>query len=124
MKGVTRLATVNWNQKQLDVEINKKVDVFLHGAGNLVVNEFSKNSPVITGLLRNSLNYVIDNGQSGGGQPKMTKPTKKNTVRAGSNIIYAASVEKRGKSSGWMSKAWDMLVAAKAFERLAEKVKI
>lgn len=118
------MAIAKWNQKELDAKMKNNVNTFLHAAGNIVVNQFSTSSPVVTGLLRNSLSYQIYNGQGGGGKPKVTKPTKKNTVRAGSNIIYAASVEKRGKSAGWMSKAWDQLIAAKTFEKLAEKMKI
>lgn len=120
------MATVKtkWDQSDLDAKTKANIDIFLRSAGNAGQNEFAQNSPVITGALKNSMSYYIDDGRNSGGKDKVSKPSRQNTVRIGSGLIYAASVEKRGKSSGWMSKTWDRMIAFKVFEKIAQIMKI
>jgi hypothetical protein len=101
---------IKWDTKKLNskVELNKKA--YLIAAGEVGQNEFVSSSPVITGLLRNSISYYTSNNDISGSENGVSKPSTQNTVRIGSGIIYAASVEKRGKSAGWMSRVWDNLI--------------
>ena len=111
----------NWDQRELDDEMDKDVKKFLHASGQAMQNAFAQKSPVITGLLKNSLSYLIDDGSGNSTKDGVSRPTKELTVRGGSGIIYAASVENRGKSAGWMSSVWDDLISRKVFENIANK---
>jgi hypothetical protein len=106
-----------WNGEKLDDKIKNQMNAYLHSVGNIMQNELVSNSPVLTGALRDSIEYVVS-GESG----NISSPVKPNSVTAGSALVYAASVEKRGKSAGWMSRTWDILVASRIFEALAGRI--
>lgn len=112
----------NWDQRELDEKMIKQTKAFLFASGEHTANEFASNSPVITGALKNSMTYILNSGQTGFAKPPLTRPVRSDTVRAGSPLIYAASVTRRGKSAGWMENVWDRLVASKVFETIADKV--
>lgn len=111
-----------WDQSQLDDEIDNDTIKFLVASGEAMQNEFSSNSPFITGLLANSMSYYTSFGKNTSGVDGVSRPEKKNSVRSGSGLVYAASVETRGKSAGWMSRAWDIMIASQLFQRIQEKV--
>lgn len=128
-----------WDQKELDKQIAADTKRFLIAVGEAGQNEFASNAPFDTGLLANSITYHIVDGKKGefgtrgSGVPtekdRVSKPTGKfftfgaaYIVRIGSGLIYAASVEKRGKSVGWMSKIWDFFLTSGEIEKIQDKV--
>ena len=115
--------TIKWDDKELKSKLEQKKKAYLIAAGEIGQNQFASKSPVITGLLRNSMSYYTDSGKTNAGKDGVSKPNNIDTVRIGSGIIYAANVEKRGKSAGWMSRTWDNLRSSKAFETLLYKMK-
>jgi hypothetical protein len=111
-----------WDQSQLDKIMSEDSEKYLIAAGELMQNNFAANSPVITGLLKNSMSYHTSFGKSSSVSNNVSEPIGKNLVRAGSGIIYAASVEARGKSAGWMARTWDKMISGGIFERLQKVV--
>lgn len=121
-----------WNQKELDRQITADTKRFLSSVGNAGQNEFADNAPFDTGLLANSINYYIFDGRKGdfgssgvgvpGSKDMVSPPLKLNTVRIGSGLIYAASVTKRGKSAGWMSRVWDFFLTSGKIDEIQRRV--
>jgi len=107
-----------FDKKPLDKEIDTETRLFLVMTGNVLKNEFAANSPVVTGLLKNSMSYSI-HSEPALNKDGVSSPGKKNTVRVGSGVIYAASVEARGKSAGWMSRIWDLFLRSGKIEKIA-----
>ena len=114
--------STKWDQRELDKKTQDNVAKFLVAAGEAGQNAFIQKSPIISGLLKNSLSYSISSGGGNSSNNGVSRPSKNDTVRIGSGIIYAEKVESRGKSAGWMSSVWDFLVSGKVFEKLAGKI--
>jgi hypothetical protein len=108
-------------------EIETRTSRFLHIVGQVGVNAAAAAAPVVTGRYRNSIMYRIYKGEgSGFGQYPgvvpgsseiLEAPDRKRTVRTGSNVVYAGSVERR---HGTLVSAFDQ-VSAK-LDRIAEEV--
>jgi hypothetical protein len=97
---------------------------FLIGAGILVRNAAANKWNVVTGRGRNSVNYVTTDKKrsrfgSAPGKPGETAlplttldaldpPKKENTVKIGSNLIYARKHERK---VAWLSRAIDTTIA-------------
>ena len=128
IRGTT--VRVTWKGKKTLEAQDKKVKVFLQAAGNLIVNQMVENSHVITGTLRNSMNYrlherygsMLSTKHGDGAPPKSAKvsnASKTESVRAGSALVYAGPQERH---NGWASKTFDEirrqveLLAARVFK--------
>lgn len=116
-----------WEPAELNVEIAQGTKKLLISIGEALQNEFSANAPFATGLLANSMNYQTTTktgkfGSQGETTPSqddlVSKPTKLNSVRAGSAVEYAAAVEKK---QGKMVKSFDAFVASRIIDFLLKK---
>ena len=123
-----------WDGDKVEAMFRKKVITYLHACGNVVQNQMVMFCHVDTGLLINSVNYVLYNNESGkfGSSPgtkgkmkipdesdKVSKPEKLNSVRVGSGLVYAGPQEKH---NNWASKGFDEVTANAGFEKLAAKI--
>lgn len=109
-----------WNGEKIKRTMRDKMKPFLENVGTLYQNQMVDSAPYDTGLLKNSITYVLDSGEKGplgnGGGARANdsmrpdKPVTPNTVRIGSGLVYAAATEYRfSKTSGWMSRAIDII---------------
>ena len=114
------MAKTKWDQRELDRQMEADKKRYLIEAGEDTQNVLAENAPFITGLLSDSMTYHTSYGNKG--SEELSKPIFKDTVRVGSSIIYAASVEERGKSAGWMSKQWDLIIGSRRLDKLKEKI--
>lgn len=107
--------------------VEKRKDAFLHAAGQHAQNQMVQFAHIIEGVLKNSINYKIYNGDwSGFGSitaitppddAKMETP-KKDYVRIGSNLIYAGAQEKH---NGWGSRSIDTIEADGTLQQIADR---
>lgn len=107
-----------WHGDEFLRKLKLKETAGLHALGHLMVNQMAAMAHVISGTLKNSMNYVIDDGYQSGfsnvhgeGRPpesaKVSKPPTEKTVRAGSSLVYARPQERH---NGWASKSYDLIV--------------
>jgi len=119
---------VTWRGEKTIQKVKGRVDTYLHAAGNLIVNQMVNNSHVITGTLRNSMNYKLQSGEGKGfstthgeGTPpssaKVSSASRPEMVRAGSALVYAGPQERH---NGWASKTYDQIRTP--LKRLAARV--
>lgn len=102
---------------------------FLHGAGQIMVNQMAEFAHVDTGTLKNSVTYQLQDGTGsefgteGDGVPpddaKVSRPDREDDVRSGSALNYAGAQEKH---NGWASKGFDTVIGSGSLEKLADKI--
>ncbi|HUT63702.1 MAG TPA: hypothetical protein VMZ04_07075 [Anaerolineae bacterium] len=106
---------VIWHGEKVSKEMERNVPKFLHGAGNILINQMGENAHKITGTLANSMNYKLSSGEGSGfssnhgeGSPptsaKVSNPGNDNSVRAGSALVYAGPQEGHNQ---WATKSMD-----------------
>ncbi|UCF13190.1 MAG: hypothetical protein JSW06_02755 [Thermoplasmatales archaeon] len=106
-----------------------QLKTYLHAMGHLMVNQMGEMAHKDTGTLANSMTYKLDSGAGsqfstkwGAGRPpsgsEVSKPGGKNSVRAGSALVYAGPQERH---NAWASKSLDLLRMG-SFETLAKRV--
>jgi hypothetical protein len=120
--------TIKLATEPIEKSVKRLTKKALHSVGNVIVNQMVEFAHVDTGLLRNSIMYSLDTGESsnfgseGTGKPetkdKISRPTKDNSLRAGSGLVYAGSQEKH---NAWASKGFDLVRRNGSIERAVAK---
>jgi hypothetical protein len=117
------------NMKEIEKNIDgvvkvasKTVEQGLMEVGQRGADIVKRNSPFISGRLRNSMSYTINNKvwspYGGGGDDIIRKNSKKDEVVIGTNVIYAPYVEYMAKNGS----AGFMLGSYKQLKPIAKKV--
>jgi len=129
---------MKWDDGIAQAVINK-TPAFLHGAGQIMVNQIAEEAPILTGALKNSFTYAtkefqsefgnasgakLEKGQSSipPADAKISKPNEDNIVKVGSALVYAHKREREGKGAGYASRAFDIVVSSGQLVQLAKKV--
>lgn len=122
---------VKWYDSVINEKLNQAKEAYLHSIGQAMTNQLAVISPVKGGLLRNSMHYVMPDGehsefgQYGGNTPEgdeiLSSPAH-DKVRCGSAVIYADRVNKVGKSAGYFNRGVDYFRASGSMVELGKRV--
>ena len=124
--------TVKWFDAKIEKKVDKAKDAYIHGVGNILVNQMSDFAHIRSGLLKNSMIYIYENHQEpfgtfrgkeeGRNEPTpdeaISKPPQ-GVLRAGSGLVYAGPMEKH---HGWFSKTIDTIKADGSLEKLGKAI--
>ena len=113
MIQVTGIGEVQANLSNVVKIVSKTKTEGLIEVGERGVGYIDKQTPVVSGRLRNSMSYTIDKKVysplgSPTGDDKLNKQSAKDEVDIGTNVIYAPSVEylATNGSEGFMQRAY------------------